>query len=137
VPPTLAPASRTPASNLHQHRTQRATWGEGSAYDRLGRSLPHLIETVAGLEQRDVGFRSLTEAIDTTTPGGWLVFLFVCGARLVRARPDPRALPCRACRRRGGRSQGRAQGGGHGREARTDQGDHRPRADCPRSDDPA
>lgn len=42
--------------------------------DRLGRSLPHLIETVAALERRGVGFRSLTEAIDTTTPGGRLVF---------------------------------------------------------------
>ncbi len=42
--------------------------------DRLGRSLPHLIETVAGLERRGVGFRSITEAIDTTTPGGRLVF---------------------------------------------------------------
>lgn len=42
--------------------------------DRLGRSLPHLIETVAALEQRGVGFRSLTEAIDTTTPGGRLIF---------------------------------------------------------------
>src|SRR3954463_4647074 len=42
--------------------------------DRLGRSLPHLIETVAALEQRGVGFRSITEAIDTTTPGGRLVF---------------------------------------------------------------
>jgi DNA invertase Pin-like site-specific DNA recombinase len=31
--------------------------------DRLGRSLPHLIETVAGLEQRGVGFRSLTEEL--------------------------------------------------------------------------
>ena len=40
--------------------------------DRLGRSLPHLIETVAGLEQRGVGFRSITEVIDTTTPGGRL-----------------------------------------------------------------
>ena len=42
--------------------------------DRLGRSLPHLVETVAALERRGVGFRSLTEAIDTTTPGGMLVF---------------------------------------------------------------
>ncbi|MCF4164668.1 recombinase family protein [Zavarzinia compransoris] len=42
--------------------------------DRLGRSLPHLIETVTALEISGVGFRSLTEAIDTTTPGGKLVF---------------------------------------------------------------
>lgn len=42
--------------------------------DRLGRSLPHLIATVAALEKRGVGFRSITEAIDTTTSGGRLVF---------------------------------------------------------------
>lgn len=42
--------------------------------DRLGRSLPHLIETVRALQTRGVGFRSLTEAIDTTTPGGRLIF---------------------------------------------------------------
>ncbi|WP_298330761.1 recombinase family protein [Asticcacaulis sp.] len=42
--------------------------------DRLGRSLPHLIETVTTLEERGIGFRSLTEAIDTTTPGGRLIF---------------------------------------------------------------
>lgn len=42
--------------------------------DRLGRSLPHLIETVNALEARGVSFRSLTEVIDTTTPGGRLVF---------------------------------------------------------------
>lgn len=42
--------------------------------DRLGRSLPHLIETVTSLARRGVGFRSITEAIDTTTPGGRLVF---------------------------------------------------------------
>ena len=42
--------------------------------DRLGRSLAHLIETVSALERRGVSFRSLTEAIDTTTPGGRLVF---------------------------------------------------------------
>jgi DNA invertase Pin-like site-specific DNA recombinase len=42
--------------------------------DRLGRSLHHLIETVTSLAHRGVGFRSITEAIDTTTPGGRLVF---------------------------------------------------------------
>jgi DNA invertase Pin-like site-specific DNA recombinase len=42
--------------------------------DRLGRSLPHLIETVTSLATHGVGFRSITEAIDTTTPGGRLVF---------------------------------------------------------------
>ena len=36
--------------------------------------MAHLIETVTMLEQRDVGFRSITEAIDTTTPGGRLIF---------------------------------------------------------------
>jgi DNA invertase Pin-like site-specific DNA recombinase len=34
--------------------------------DRLGRSLPHLIETVKQLQERGVGFRSLQEQIDTT-----------------------------------------------------------------------
>src|SRR5438874_412262 len=44
--------------------------------DRLGRSLKHLIETINDLEQRRVGFKSLTESIDTTTSGGRLVFHF-------------------------------------------------------------
>src|ERR1043166_1655762 len=35
--------------------------------DRLGRSFKHLIETIQKLEQRGVGFKSLTEHIDTTT----------------------------------------------------------------------
>jgi DNA invertase Pin-like site-specific DNA recombinase len=42
--------------------------------DRLGRSLPHLIETVRALEARGIGFKSLRENIDTTTSGGKLVF---------------------------------------------------------------
>lgn len=42
--------------------------------DRLARSLNQLIETVDQLAQRGIGFRSLTEAIDTTTAGGKLVF---------------------------------------------------------------
>src|SRR3954465_9141922 len=42
--------------------------------DRLGRSLPHLIETVRQLQERGVGFRSLQEQLDTATSGGKLVF---------------------------------------------------------------
>ena len=42
--------------------------------DRLARSLPYLIETVNQLEKNGAGLRSLTEAIDTTTPGGRLIF---------------------------------------------------------------
>src|ERR671932_2258278 len=42
--------------------------------DRLGRSLKHLIETITRLHERGVGFRSLTEQIDTTTSGGKLIF---------------------------------------------------------------
>lgn len=42
--------------------------------DRLGRSLAHLIETVADLGIRGVAFRSLTDPVDTTTPAGQLVF---------------------------------------------------------------
>jgi DNA invertase Pin-like site-specific DNA recombinase len=42
--------------------------------DRLARSLKPLIETIEALGAQGVGLRSLTEAIDTTTPGGKLVF---------------------------------------------------------------
>jgi DNA invertase Pin-like site-specific DNA recombinase len=41
--------------------------------DRVGRSLPHLIRFLEELERAGVGFRSLTEAIDTTTAMGRLV----------------------------------------------------------------
>src|SRR4051812_20713763 len=42
--------------------------------DRLGRSLKHLIETVTQLHSHGIGFKSLTEQIDTTTSGGKLIF---------------------------------------------------------------
>jgi DNA invertase Pin-like site-specific DNA recombinase len=75
--------------------------------DRLGRNLPHLIETGSALEKRGVGFRSLTEAIDTTTPGGRLVFhLFGALGQFERdlIRERTRAgLAAAATRRKGGR----------------------------------
>lgn len=42
--------------------------------DRLGRSLPHLVEVINGLRTSGVGFRSLQEQIDTTSAGGRFYF---------------------------------------------------------------
>lgn len=54
--------------------------------DRLARSMKQLIETIEGLRLRGIGFRSLTEAIDTTTPQGVLVFhMFSALAEFERA----------------------------------------------------
>jgi DNA invertase Pin-like site-specific DNA recombinase len=47
-----------------------ATW----KLDRLARSMKQLIETLENLRVRGIGFRSLTEALDTTTAQGRLVF---------------------------------------------------------------
>jgi hypothetical protein len=41
--------------------------------DRLGRSLSHLVETVADLGARGINFRSLSDPIDTQSAGGRLV----------------------------------------------------------------
>ncbi len=76
--------------------------------DRLGRSLQHLIETVTVLRERGIGFRSLTEQIDTTTPGGKLIF-HVFGALaeferdLIRERTYAGLAAARARGRTGGR----------------------------------
>ena len=42
--------------------------------DRLGRSLSHLISLIADLERRGIAFRSLCEAVDTSTAPGRLMF---------------------------------------------------------------
>ncbi len=76
--------------------------------DRLGRSLGHLIETITALSQRGIGFKSLTEQIDTTTPSGKLVF-HVFGALaeferdLIRERTQAGLSAARARGRVGGR----------------------------------
>jgi DNA invertase Pin-like site-specific DNA recombinase len=76
--------------------------------DRLGRSLSHLIATLTDLAGRGVGFKSLTEQIDTTTPGGKLVF-HVLGALaeferdLIRERTHAGLAAARARGRVGGR----------------------------------
>jgi DNA invertase Pin-like site-specific DNA recombinase len=76
--------------------------------DRLGRSLRHLVDTVTGLAEREIGFRSLQEAIDTTTPGGKLVFhVFAALAEferdLIRERTAAGLAAARARGRHGGR----------------------------------
>lgn len=79
--------------------------------DRLGRSLKHLIETIQDLEQRGVGFRSLTENIDTTTPGGKLIFhIFGSLAEFERALIIERTQAGLAAARARGRKGGRPQG---------------------------
>lgn len=53
--------------------------------DRLSRPLQDLIALVGELRRREVGFRSLHEALDTTTPGGRLVFhVFAALAEFIR-----------------------------------------------------
>jgi len=76
--------------------------------DRLGRSMAHLIETVRKLETKGVGFRSLTEGVDTTTPGGMLVFhIFGALAQferdLIRERTNAGLRAAEARGRKGGR----------------------------------
>jgi DNA invertase Pin-like site-specific DNA recombinase len=76
--------------------------------DRLGRSLKHLIELFSQLDERQIGFRSLTESVDTTTPGGRLIF-HIFGAlaeferNLIRERTRAGLAAARARGRRGGR----------------------------------
>jgi DNA invertase Pin-like site-specific DNA recombinase len=54
--------------------------------DRLGRSMRHLVGLIEDLAARGVGFRSVTESVDTTTTGGKLVFgIFAALAEFERA----------------------------------------------------
>ena len=76
--------------------------------DRLGRSLKDLVETVTALEGRDVGFMSLTEAIETRSATGKLMFhVFSAMAEfernLIRERTRAGLAAARARGRTGGR----------------------------------
>lgn len=79
--------------------------------DRLGRSLPHLVETVRDLVTRGIGFKSLQENIDTTTSGGKLIFhIFASLAEferdIIRERTHAGLSSARARGRKGGRPKG-------------------------------
>jgi DNA invertase Pin-like site-specific DNA recombinase len=77
--------------------------------DRLGRSLPHLVQTIYELDKRGVGFRVLTGApIDTTTAAGKLTFAIFAGLaeferELIRERTMAGLASARARGRVGGR----------------------------------
>ena len=76
--------------------------------DRLARSLKDLVEIVQDLHDREIGFKSVTESIDTTSPGGRLVF-HIFGALaefehdLIRERTIAGLQAARARGRKGGR----------------------------------
>lgn len=79
--------------------------------DRLGRSLKHLIESVHALEERGVGFRSLQDNIDTSSPGGKLLFHILGSLAeferdLIRERTNAGLAAARARGRKGGRPAG-------------------------------
>ncbi len=98
--------------------------------DRLGRSMSHLIEKVGELAACGVGFRSLTEQIDTTTSGGMLVFnIFGSLAQferdLIRERTH---AGLRAARERG--SQGGQPPCRHSRQAAQGADVHRSGPNC-------
>src|SRR3954467_10711021 len=76
--------------------------------DRLGRSLKDLIDIISRLDQRKIGFKSLTENIDTTTSGGKLIF-HIFGAlaeferNLIRERTNAGLAAARSRGIKGGR----------------------------------
>jgi DNA invertase Pin-like site-specific DNA recombinase len=76
--------------------------------DRLGRSLKHLIELTQQLNNANIGLRSLQETLDTTSPGGKLVFhVFAALAeferQLIIERTKAGLTAARARGRQGGR----------------------------------
>jgi DNA invertase Pin-like site-specific DNA recombinase len=76
--------------------------------DRLARSMKQLIETIESLRLRGIGFRSLTEAVDTTTAQGVLVFhMFSALAEFERALIRERTRAGLAAAKRAGRIGGR------------------------------
>ena len=75
--------------------------------DRLGRSLPHLVQTVTQFQERGIGSRSLTEQLDTTSGGKLIFHVFAALAEFerdaIRERTQAGLAAARARGRRGGR----------------------------------
>jgi DNA invertase Pin-like site-specific DNA recombinase len=76
--------------------------------DRLGRSLPHLIDVITGLRDAGIGFRSLQEQIDTTSAGGRFYFHMLAAlAEFERELIGERTTAGMASARRRGKHVGR------------------------------
>ena len=76
--------------------------------DRLGRSVAHLVGLMGQLDARQIGFRSLTETIDTTTPTGRLWFhMSAAWAQFERDLISQRTVAGLAAARARGRTGGR------------------------------
>lgn len=76
--------------------------------DRLARSIKQLIETIEKLESHKMGFKSLTEEINTTTSGGKLIFhIFASLAEFERAIIKERTMAGLLAAKRLGRKGGR------------------------------
>ncbi|MDD2370123.1 MAG: recombinase family protein [Sulfuricurvum sp.] len=76
--------------------------------DRLGRSLPHLIEIISQLKSKGVGFKSLTEGMDTSSPSGELLFhVFGALAQFERSLIQERVNAGLAAAKKRGRIGGR------------------------------
>lgn len=79
--------------------------------DRLGRSLRDLVNLISQFQEMEVGFKSLQDSIDTTTPAGKLTFhLFAALAEferdIISERTKAGLESARARGRKGGRPKG-------------------------------
>lgn len=76
--------------------------------DRLARSMRQLITTIEDLHEKEMGFQSLTESIDTTTAGGMLIFhIFSALAQFERSVIQERTKAGLAAARARGKTGGR------------------------------
>ena len=79
--------------------------------DRLSRSMKDLLNTISQLEERGIGFKSLNDPIDTTTPQGKLIFnIFASLAEFERDIISERTKAGLAAARARGRLGGRPKG---------------------------
>jgi DNA invertase Pin-like site-specific DNA recombinase len=108
----MGPGCKSDANRTHVDRTRPSSSAQTPCSEGQSHTLEPsnfgLVDTVTGLAEREIGFRSLQEQVDTTTPGGKLVFhVFAALAEferdLIRERTSAGLAAARARGRRGGR----------------------------------